>query len=60
MKRRSRFKVAVALLLLMLLVGGSLMFSITVAEIMFGFVMGIVVIMILVSTIRSKFARKRK
>jgi fatty acid desaturase len=60
MKRRSRFKAAIALLLLVLLVGGSLVFSITVAEIMVILVIVIAVIMILVSTIQSKLGGKRR
>ena len=60
MKRASKFRVAVVLFLLALLLGGSATLSVTAAEITFVLAIVIIVIMIVGSIIKFKLDKKRK
>lgn len=60
MRRVSKFRVAVVLFLLALLLGGSATISVTVAEVTFVLVMVIIVILVVGSIIKSKLDQKRR
>jgi hypothetical protein len=60
MKRVSKFRAAVILFLLVLLLGGSAALSVTVAEITFVLAIVTIAIVVVGSIIKSKLDKKRK